>query len=521
MRFFPTKVSPFVLLGFVLFLSAVIVSYWSALVDLVDRWNGYEEYGYGYFIPLISAFLIYKQKQQMLSTDFEPSWFGVAMMLLAVVFFILGEIATTYTLVQYSFVLILIGFALALLGWKAFKVVIAPLALLFFMVPFPPFILNTLSGHLQLISSQIGEWFITLFGIAVFVEGNVIDLGNYQLQVVEACSGLNYLFPLLSISFIMPYLFRVEFWKRTVVFLSSIPITVLMNSFRIGVIGWLVNHWGIEQAEGFLHYFEGWVIFMACLGILLFLMTFLSRVGDRPRRLSEVLNLHWPVALQKDLDYPKRRVSAVHYGMVGVVAILLAGSLYVRGQEEVHQPRSQFSSFPQQIGDWIGRESKLETIYLDSLKLDDYYFSNYRNPTGDQVHFYAAYYASQQAGSAAHSPRSCIPGGGWQIEEVTRVDLPGLEVQGQPLAVNRLVIKQGEHRQLVYYWFQQRGRVITNEYLVKWYLFLDGLMRQRTDGALVRLTTTISLDEDWSDGDRRLEAFAREVVPLLDEYVPD
>ncbi len=105
----------------------------------------------------------------------------------------------------------------------------------------------------------------------VFLEGNIIDLGVYKLQVAEACSGLRYLFPILSFSYLFAILYRGPVWHKAVLLLSAAPLTVFMNSFRIGVIGVLVNQYGIEQAEGFLHFFEGWVIFIACISVL-FLM---------------------------------------------------------------------------------------------------------------------------------------------------------------------------------------------------------------------------------------------------------
>ncbi|MCB1902774.1 MAG: archaeosortase/exosortase family protein, partial [Gammaproteobacteria bacterium] len=141
-----------------------------------------------------------------------------------------------------------------------------------------------------------------LFGISVFLEGNVIDLGEYKLQVVEACSGLRYLFPLVSIAFLAAYMYKVEMWKRVLVFLSSIPITILMNSFRIGVIGYLVENYGTEQAEGFLHDFEGWIIFMACFAILLLEMTLLAKVGKRKYTLKEVFGLEAPQPLPAGLE---------------------------------------------------------------------------------------------------------------------------------------------------------------------------------------------------------------------------
>jgi exosortase len=106
-----------------------------------------------------------------------------------------------------------------------------PLLLLGLMIPLPTFLYQGLSAQMQLISSQIGVAIIRLFNISVFLEGNVIDLGNYKLQVAEACNGLRYLFPLMALGFIAAYLFKGALWKRAVIFLSTIPITILMNSF--------------------------------------------------------------------------------------------------------------------------------------------------------------------------------------------------------------------------------------------------------------------------------------------------
>jgi exosortase D (VPLPA-CTERM-specific) len=499
----------------------LVFGFWNGITDMLDRWGSKEEYGYAYFLPFITAYLIWQRRDRLVTAEFNPSWLGVFTALIAGFFFFMGEIATTFTLVQYALVLTIIGLAYALLGWRAFKIVAGPLFLLFFIVPLPPFIYNSLSGKLQLISSQLGVEVIRWFGISVFLEGNIIDLGNYKLQVVEACNGLRYLFPLVSLAFLAAYLYRVEFWKRTVVFLSSIPITVLMNSFRIGVIGVLVDRWGQEHADGFLHYFEGWVVFMTCLLILLLEMALLARIGGSRRRLRDVFGLEMPRALPNGMEYRTRPVTPVHYAILGSVALIAVSSLYIQIQQEILPDRQDFSGFPMQIGNWQGDEDRLEEVYLKSLKLDDYLIGDYADSLGSVVNFYIAYYASQQAGSAIHSPRSCIPGGGWDIERVTQVDVPGLLVNGEPLNVNRLVIKRGDIKQLVYYWFQQRGRVITNEWQVKWYLFLDSLTKHRTDGALVRLTTSIGMDEEWLDGDKRLVDFVEKVVPLLGEYIPN
>lgn len=501
---------------------AILVAYpfYDTIVDMEYRWSTQEEYGYGYIIPFITIFLIWQRKDMLMEEKFEPTYWAVPILLFSGLIYFVGAVSTTHTLSQYALVITVLGLAYGLLGWGKFRIIAIPLALLFFMVPLPPFLYNNLSGKLQLISSEIGVAVIRWFGISVYLEGNVIDLGTYKLQVVEACSGLRYLFPLVSLSFIAAYLYKVEMWKRVVVFLSSIPITVLMNSFRIGVIGVLVEYYGIEQAEGFLHDFEGWIIFMACMGVLFIEMAILARIGKNKKKLIDVFGIELPEAADKNCSKRYNKVATVHYVLIASLGLYSVSTFYVQEREDALVTRSDFFEFPDNIGNWSGRKERLESNILKSLKTDDYIMSNYTTSSGDAVNLYIAYYASQQAGSAAHSPRACIPGGGWQIKDLKTVDLPELQMAGQPLSANRLYIKKGDYGQLVYYWFQQRDRIITNEYLVKWYLFWDALTKNRTDGALVRLTTPVQPGEDLKLADQRLIEFAKQVQPLIDQYIP-
>ena len=132
-------------------------------------------------------------------------------------------------------------------------------------------------------------------GLSVFLEGNVIDLGSYQLQVAEACSGMRYLFPLMSFGFLCAVLMRGRWWQQAILFVSTVPITILMNSLRIGIIGILVNYYGIEQAEGFLHDFEGWVIFMSCVVILFAEIWIFARMEKQ--KFLEIFGLDTPGAV--------------------------------------------------------------------------------------------------------------------------------------------------------------------------------------------------------------------------------
>ena len=491
------------------------------LSQMVEGWQR-DEYSHGYLIPAIAIFLAFQKRDRLEAIDLKGSWIGPAVVFLGLLAFVIGELSTIYTVIQYGFIVCLVGLCFAALGRVGTGVLWAALLYLVFMIPLPNFIHVSLSAHLQLLSSDLGVGVIRLFSIPVYLEGNVIDLGVYQLQVAEACSGLRYLFPLMSFGFLAACLYRGPAWQRVVLFLSTIPITILMNSFRIGMIGVFVDRSGIGAAEGFMHQFEGWVIFIACLLVLLIEAAILVRLGGPGGRLRDAVAIKLPrfspPLLEGSLDWRRQGPLMLCLGlfMAGAIA-----SGFIGQSAEVVPARTPFALMPSQIDHWRGRDVPLETEVLDVLKLDDYRNVDFRSDAGEQVAFYVAYYGSQRKGASAHSPRTCIPGGGWEIDSLKEVQLDVRTAHGTPLRVNRVVISKGTTRQLVFYWFQQRGRVITNEYRVKWYILVDSLTRNRTDGAMIRLVTPLKEGEVEADGDARLTKFASTMAPVLDRFIPE
>jgi len=498
----------------------LLIIFYDGIEEMVGIWSRKEEYGYGFLIPVISAFFIWQKKNELERIEYKGSWTGIFVITVGIIGLILGELSTLFIIVQYSFLLTLYGVIFAMTGYRVMRLIWVPLFLLVFMIPLPQFLYQGLSAQLQLVSSELGVAFIRMVGISVYLEGNVIDLGVYKLQVVEACSGLRYLFPLMTLSFIAAYIFRVAFWKRAIIFLSSLPITIFMNSFRIGVIGILVDQWGPGQAEGFLHYFEGWIIFMACIVILILEMWALMKIGGGNETLSDLFAIDLPAPTPPDTGIKYRMVPNAAIVSIVLLVAATATSSILEERTEITPQREAFSGFPGEINGWVSHLDKLEPIILDVLKLDDYMISNFTDSDGQLVNFYVAYYGSQSKGESAHSPRTCIPGGGWVITKISQIALDGIIAGGAPLIVNRIIIQKGDYKQLVYYWFQGRGRNITSEYLVKWYLFWDALTKNRTDGALVRLTTSMPPGESIDAGDQRIEDFARDVVQHLDAYIP-
>jgi exosortase D (VPLPA-CTERM-specific) len=498
----------FVLTGF---------AFWGGLENLVFRWAQSEEYSHGFFIPIITAYLLWHRREAIVRSIGTPSAWGLVLIALALALLVVGELSAIFILIHLGFILVLMGLVLALGGVSLLRVTFLPLAFLVFAIPTPYFIDAQLSYRLQLISSQLGADMLRLIGVSVYVEGNVIDLGEYKLQVVEACSGLRYLYPLLSLGFLAAYLFKAPLWQRIVVFLSTVPITVLMNSFRIAVIGVLVQQWGREMADGFLHFFEGWVIFMVCTLLLMGEIWLFSRLNGQ-RDLGQAFGLR-EVAPVAPKEQPVRHLQWPLATSVVLSVLAVAMVSLVSGREEHQASRARLATFPLVLGDWQARESSLDPLVEEYLGLDDYLKADFVRGRGEAVNFYVAHYATQRKGVSPHSPRVCIPGGGWHIRDLERSE--PAQVPGQtPFPINRVIIERGNQRSLVYYWFEQRGRRIANEYAMKAYLLYDAVFRNRTDGALVRLTTPIYEGEPIEKAEERLQSLMALVVPRLPEFVP-
>ena len=205
--------------------------------------------------------------------------------------------------------------------------------------------------------------------------------------------------------------------------------------------------------------------------------------------------------------------------MVVLLGATLGFSHGVEFREKVPISKS-FGLFPLEVGEWVGTREIMEKRFVDALDLSDYVFVNYKNQAGHQVNLYVAYYESQQKGESIHTPETCLPGSGWLFRKAGRVDVAVAGETSGRFPVNRALMEKGTHKQLVYYWFPQRGRVLTNAYELKFYVFWDALTRQRTDGALVRLITSVYEGETAQEAEERLQGFMREIVPVLEGFVP-
>lgn len=481
-----------------------------------------EDFNYAYMIPFVVLYLIWEQKKALLITPTRPSWTGMVPFLFGICLFWLGELAGEYFTIYFSFWLLVVGVCWLEMGWtKLHKI---GFALIFMLTMFPPpnFIYTKISFYLKLISSKLGVDLIRLYGMTAFREGNIIDLGFTQLQVVDACSGLRYLIPLIVLALLLAYFFKAPLWKRAIVVLSAIPLSIATNSFRIAATGILYQAVGPEVAEGFFHGFSGWFIFMFSLGVLLGEMWLLGKIGASKKIEKENPEVKEDGVYSggsRGRSFGKEFTKPHTMAALAILLITLGLSQGIEFREKI-PVQKPLDGFPLTLGKWEGERQTMELRFVEELDLSDYMIIDYMNPEGEVVNFYVAYYESQRKGESIHSPETCLPGSGWVFNRAGKTLLPVSYRETGRMPVNRAFMQKGDTRQLTYYWFPQRGRILTNAYELKLYAFWDALTKQRTDGALVRVITPVYPLEDVDQAEERLIDFMKQALPVFDEFIP-
>jgi exosortase D (VPLPA-CTERM-specific) len=342
-------------------------------------------------------------------------------------------------------------------------------------------------------------------GIPVIRQGNVIDLGVRQLQVVDACSGLRYILSLSALGFIYCYFYQRRLWKAVILLVFLVPAAILANTFRVAAMGLFP-----ALQEGFWHSFSGWLIFVFCFG-LLGLLNWLLNYLEPP--------LASTVALEPTDAAPPQTVSKPSFSLylvAALVLVLVAGQMALRLAHAPPVPLLQsLDNFPLQMGPYQGKRGYLDTAMAKAVGADAYLEANYANPGHAPVSLWIGYFESQskKVEGRIHSPLICLTGGGWHIMESKIVDAaPGLPVRS-------LLIEKDGTRQIVYYWYLQQGNWLASEYSSRLFMGWNGLIKQRNDGAIVRLITPA--EPDVAQARERLTAFVHLLVPVLPKFIQE
>ncbi|MGH9393284.1 MAG: exosortase, partial [Terriglobales bacterium] len=262
---------------YALALVGLALVYVPVIAGLVGDWATNPNYSHGFVIPFAVAFLVWQQRDQLRALPAKPSHWGLALALVSQAVFLIGFLGAEFFLQRTSLLLLIAGGILYLYGWKHLRLQLFSLLLLLLAIPLPTILFNAVAFPLQLLASAWAAGLLHLSVIPVFREGNIIELPQRTLDVAEACSGIRSLFSLIALAMLVAYFVPAKAWVRVLLVLSSVPLALAANAFRIAASGWLGRWFGPAASEGFFHAFSGWLIFVFAFGGLLAEAALLSR----------------------------------------------------------------------------------------------------------------------------------------------------------------------------------------------------------------------------------------------------
>jgi exosortase len=251
-------------LGLAMICLLVAAAYHQVLGKLVLDWQN-QDNSHGFLVPLFAAFLVWEKRKTLRDTKIAPVWSGIAVIALGLGVLILGVYGSELFLSRVSLLILLAGLVLSFGGWQFLRELRFALLILLLAIPLPAIIFNQITFPLQILASKLASALLPLFGVPVLRDGNIIRLPVMDLEVAEACSGIRSLMSLFTLAVFYGYFMENSRWRRVVVVLASIPIAIAANAVRILGAGLCVQYWDPEMAQGFLHEFSGWVVFLVSL----------------------------------------------------------------------------------------------------------------------------------------------------------------------------------------------------------------------------------------------------------------
>jgi exosortase len=269
----PKKITSVVLvtLGFLLL-------YRHVLIKLVHDWWYDDNYSHGFLIVPLALYLAWERRAAFNRTPNQPSSVGLVVVAASLGVLLAGILGSELFLTRISIVGTIAGSTIFLFGWRRTWVLAFPIALLFLMIPLPAIIFNQIAFPLQLLASRVGEYTLSSVDIPVLREGNVLVLANTSLEVAQACSGIRSLISLLTLGIMFGYFTDQRVWVRVLIAASTVPIAIVANGARVAGTGIAAHQFGPAAAEGFMHEFSGWVVFVLAFVLMMAVQRIIARL---------------------------------------------------------------------------------------------------------------------------------------------------------------------------------------------------------------------------------------------------
>lgn len=249
-------------------IAIVIVAYLPVILALSKQWIDDEDMGHGFFVPLVAGYIAWARRDDLAKAEIRPNYWGLAIIAWGSFQLLLGTVGAELFLQRTALIFTVVGCVLLAWGNRVLKILAFPIFLLLFMIQIPRIIYTQITFPLQLFASRVAETMLSLIGIPVLRDGNVLELASQKLSVVEACSGIRSLLSLSFLSLVYAFFFDKKPWMRWVLLVLTVPIAIAANAGRVTITG-ILSEIRPDLAQGFSHEVEGWLIFIAALAMLM------------------------------------------------------------------------------------------------------------------------------------------------------------------------------------------------------------------------------------------------------------
>lgn len=258
------------------------VLYASVLKLLVYQWYNDADYSHGFLVPLLSAYLIWQRRDKLRQVPRHSSWWGMVIVAFSLGLLFLGSLGAELSLARLSMLGTLCGLIVYFAGGAMLRAMAFPIAFLLFAIPIPVVVYNEIVFPLQFIASKFATRVLEILNLfPVMREGNVLILPHMSLEVVEACSGIRSLMSLLALAAGYGYLVEKSVAVRWFLIVAMIPLAIISNGTRVMITAIMANYIGPKAAEGFMHEFSGWVIFVVATIMFLALHSLITLVRKK------------------------------------------------------------------------------------------------------------------------------------------------------------------------------------------------------------------------------------------------
>ena len=490
------------------------ILYSGVLAKLVGDWWNDPNYSHGFLIPFISVYWIWGRRKFLHSTQTSSSTWGLPVLFASGILYIVGHITGELFTQRLSFVTMLAGLALTWRGKAQWRVLWAPILYLVFMIPLPYIVYDSIAFPLKLLATEVSITTLQCLGQTIYSEGNLIFLPDTTLEVADACSGIRSLISVLALSIIIAKYTQHDWPRRFFLVALSIPVVLFANILRIVGTGLLAGK-NPDLSSGYFHVFSGEVIFLAGVILLFGIAILMAKRGRRkvhtdvPEGSAERLACNAGGTVSVGKWWPK-------WAAIGVLLFIVLVNFSATQVRATPLARS-LDLLPAHIGEFVlVGDSEMDSSVVENLGVDHYIMRVYRSPSGYDLWLYIGYFEEQKEGAMIHSPKHCYPGSGWSSlsSEIIKIKVPD---SNNTIEINEYILAKSDAKELVYYWYQSRGRVVANEYLDRLYMLFDSLIKKRSDGALIRISGPAG---DVEKARKFQQQFINAIYPMLAEFLP-